>query len=370
MCDLCCIFVRKGGAASHKRGYLHKQLLRTVYSIAESALPEEKQEPSIPDPMAKNRFETTEVPSSVSGRGPDVAARDGISRILSAVSQTVLSCGSGDASQQVAMVKRGCRNLTVTFYDSEDTVLTKYPCAKANLAMRATLSAERLVFGVDATALTSALGSFGIVFFYFPHTGVTGSAKAVATSDQALLRGFFNSVHNVLKPGGEVQVALSTSPFYTAWNVQSLVPKGMVPKGKVPLDKAQFPGYVHRLTRGMGGRMKRVKDKNPVVFMFGFEHTELGLKEGTSHLQILGATVRLWLVPKDGPPSGAELERHVAHYLRSVRGDQAGLNVKQIFDMFPAELQRGLEVYSLRRCLHEMVGKGALQVALLKAHET
>jgi hypothetical protein len=145
----------------------------------------------------------------------------------------------------------GFRNPIVTFYDTvlhtEFEVTQKYPCAMANLVfLRGELGTKRLVFGVDATALNKNLGVFDIVFFYFPHTGVTGPQKTTQCSNQALLRGFFACVYKVLKPGGEVQVALSTSPLYTNWDIKSLVPEHMVVTSEVALNKIQLPGIGYR----------------------------------------------------------------------------------------------------------------------------
>ena len=148
-------------------------------------------------------------------------------------------------------------------------VLAKYPCAKDNLSLlRAKLGNDHLLFGVDATALKAVLGLFDIMFFYFPHTGARGAPEMVKRSNQHLLRGFFASVHSVLTTGGEVQVVLSTSPSYSDWDVKSLVPDGMIPKGEVAVNKVQFPGYVHRLTKGMTGKLKEVTEKEPKVFLY------------------------------------------------------------------------------------------------------
>jgi 25S rRNA (uracil2634-N3)-methyltransferase len=284
---------------------------------------------------------------------------NGISQILSILRKSLLSIGSGDASQQVAMLQSGIRNLTVSFYDTEAQLCAKYPCAKANLeTLRSGLGAERLLFSVDATRLCSTLGSFDIVFFYFPHTGVTGSGDAVRISNQALLRGFFGSVHNVLNPSGEVQVALSTSQFYLSWDLKSLVPSGMALVGEDPVDKGQFPGYVHRLTKGMAGPMKHVKEKCPKVFILG-----QGGEPSLESQEVARVTVQVWLTARKGLGfAREECQRFVVHYLRS---SDVPLTAMQIYSMFPCELREDLgfgtaHVPSITKVLRGMVHAGTL----------
>jgi hypothetical protein len=48
---------------------------------------------------------------------------DLVSEVLTAARRSILSIGSGDGSQQVAIVRSGHVNIVVTFYDSRDCVL-------------------------------------------------------------------------------------------------------------------------------------------------------------------------------------------------------------------------------------------------------
>ena len=53
---------------------------------------------------------------------------------VEAAGKSVLTLGSGDGSQQVAIAKAGHRRLTTTFLDSESQVRDKYPgTAPANI---------------------------------------------------------------------------------------------------------------------------------------------------------------------------------------------------------------------------------------------
>jgi len=80
----------------------------------------------------------------------------------------ILSVGSGDGSQQVAILKRGHRNLTTTFFDSHAEFLRKY--RKSLKTLKGAVG--QTLFEIDATRLHEyGLGKFDIVLFSNPHDG-------------------------------------------------------------------------------------------------------------------------------------------------------------------------------------------------------
>jgi hypothetical protein len=98
---------------------------------------------------------------------------DALTSIITASKRVILSVGSGDGSQQAAIVRSGHHNIISTFFDSEDMVTAKYPSAREDIAL---LHAKSTVlFGVDATKLHDhdvlKEKKFDIIIFTFPHTG-------------------------------------------------------------------------------------------------------------------------------------------------------------------------------------------------------
>ena len=186
---------------------------------------------------------------------------------LKSAATSILSVGSGDGSQQLAIVREGHINLCATFYDSRDEILRKYPLAASILEELKTKCKYSPVYNVDATKLQQykhTLGCFDLIFFSFPHTGVSNHLPESIKSNQDLLRGFLSSAHHLLNPGGQVQLTLKSGEHYARWNLQSVVKEvtGLQYDGCADLHKEMFPGYSHRLTRGMQGALKEVPDKN------------------------------------------------------------------------------------------------------------
>eukprot|EP00961_Rhodomonas_salina_P290352 3923403-Rhodomonas_salina.1 len=149
---------------------------------------------------------------------------DRLSTMLGSYKRRVLTLGSGDGSLEMSIVKQGHTNITVTFFDTREEVLRKYPHAKQHIEyLQSKLSSEKVLFGVDATRLSESnlnlnLGKFDLVLFYFPHTG-----DPTVSSNQALVRGFLGSVLSVLEEGGEVEMALKTTEPYSKWDILGLV---------------------------------------------------------------------------------------------------------------------------------------------------
>lgn len=134
----------------------------------------------------------------------------------------VLSVGSGDGSQQVAIQSSGHLNITTTFFDSEDTVLAKYSAARANIARLRRYDINHgdasVFFGVDATKLhTDARISdkkFDVIIITFPHTAAPNFAKDSIADHKRLIKEFMLSAQHVLKSSGDIQLTLKTTAPY------------------------------------------------------------------------------------------------------------------------------------------------------------
>ena len=188
---------------------------------------------------------------------------------IAAASKRILSVGSGDGSQQAATVRAGHSNLVTTFYDSKAEVLRKYPPATKTVAYLE--SHCQVAYEIDATKLqTYSLGMFDLIFFTFPHTGVPNDDPNNVTSNQSLLREFLASATSMLNPQGHIEVTIKSGVPYDRWQLPSLLQRecGLVLSDTQPLDKSLFPGYAHRLTKGMQGSLRKVKDTNAKVYTF------------------------------------------------------------------------------------------------------
>ena len=188
---------------------------------------------------------------------------------IAAASKRILSVGSGDGSQQAATVRAGHSNLVTTFYDSKAEVLRKYPPATEAVAYLE--SHCKVAYEIDATKLqTYSLGMFDLIFFTFPHTGVPNDDPNNVTSNQSLLREFLASATSMLNPQGHIEVTIKSGVPYDRWQLPSLLQRecGLVLSDTQPLDKSLFPGYAHRLTKGMHGSLLEVKDTNAKVYTF------------------------------------------------------------------------------------------------------
>lgn len=259
-------------------------------------------------------------------------AADPLTRLLEAADKTILSVGSGDGSQQAAIVARGHRNVTTTFFDSRAALLAKYP-QSAPASLRVLEGAARPpLFEVDATNLQSyGLGMFDICIFSFPHTGVPNNDPNNVASNRALLTGFLRSVQHVLKPDGQVQITLKTGEPYDRWELPRLLSDecDLHLTSTHPLDKSQFTGYVHRLTVGATGKMTQVRDKGAKVYSFerrqpaNAEPTVAQLPLSTSASVVIVALLHAAL-------SYAEVETMIGEVLHAARGEAESLSVLDI----------------------------------------
>jgi len=206
--------------------------------------------------------------------------QDQLSVTLTAAKKKILSVGSGDGSQQVAIFRSGHHNLVTTFYDSEKTVLSKYSTAKENINI---LQKDSIVlFNVDATKLHEderlKCERFDIIIFSFPHTGAPnfmrsfcGPSPVTIKENKKLIKQFLLSAQHILTDTGEIQITLKTSAPYDSWSFPKFFGDDkfqIEERSHHNLDTSLFPGYVHRSTKGEVQGVKSVKNGNARVFVF------------------------------------------------------------------------------------------------------
>ena len=188
----------------------------------------------------------------------------------------MLSVGSGDGSQQAAIVKSGHTNIVTTFYDSRPEVLRKYPNAADGLEFLE--SRSTVCYEIDATKLPSyKLGTFDLIFFTFPHNGVPNSEPDNVPSNKDMLRMFLSSAPAMLNENGCIEITLKTGLPYDRWQLPALLEDSFASiklLATETLDKSVFPGYVHRLTNGTQGVLAEVKDVGAKVYTFGVPGSE------------------------------------------------------------------------------------------------
>ena len=199
---------------------------------------------------------------------------DILTQCLRAAEKQILSVGSGDGSQQKGMVERGLRNIQVTFYDSKAVILRKCPNANAILEYLKKHCTHPPKYQVDATKLDQLFPaeSFDLIMFTFPHTGIPNNDPKNIESNQRLLRNFLKSASVVLKKEGEIQITLKNGQHYDQWKLPELLDQSMRLKFRSThdFDPSMFPGYQHRLTRGVSGNLKVVPNKDGAkVYTFG-----------------------------------------------------------------------------------------------------
>mmetsp|Transcript_46635 Transcript_46635/g.149824 ORF Transcript_46635/g.149824 Transcript_46635/m.149824 type:complete len:533 (-) Transcript_46635:44-1642(-) len=206
-------------------------------------------------------------------------SRDLLATIRSAKALRILEVGSGDGSHPLSFVDDlpDPKNLVVTCYDSRAGAEEKYPgidgpSAAANF-QQLEAKGVRLVFEVDATRLAAKdLGKFDVAMFFFPYTGVPTIRKKKCTqSHRSLISGFCKSIKDVMAESGEVHMALKTTDFYAAWNIEELIASaGMTKTDSFELKKDEFPDYAHRMTLGC----KIVPDNGAKVYLCEPSDTE------------------------------------------------------------------------------------------------
>jgi phospholipid N-methyltransferase len=174
----------------------------------------------------------------------DDDAVDTLERCLKFAKKSILSVGSGDGSQQAAILKSGHKNITTTFYDSRDRLLQKYAYAVDTIKFLESDKERPPKFGIDATKIDEyGLGKFDVIMFTFPHTGVPTSSPNNVSSNQHLLRSFLATAAKILKPSGEIQITLKSDEHYKQWQLPLLIEKesNVVFKRTHVMKKSLFP---------------------------------------------------------------------------------------------------------------------------------
>jgi Domain of unknown function (DUF2431) len=199
---------------------------------------------------------------------------------------SILSVGSGDGSQQRAIVNSGHARLQTTFFDTKSALLAKYPGAAEILATLEEKSVWVPLYSVDATKLhaNDGIGMYDVIMFTFPHTDLSNSDARQVESNQALIRDFLNSAQRCLKPGGQIEVTVKAGEFYDQWKVPLLLRRSketsLVYQGSHMMDMSRFPDYTHRLTKGSCGTFKCVNDlQGAHVHLFSRAVPDLKRKE-------------------------------------------------------------------------------------------
>jgi len=289
---------------------------------------------------------------------------DRLGRCLEHARVSILCLGSGDGSQQKAIVEQGHRNLTATFFDFKGRVLAKYPTARANLEFLE--KNAKVFYGIDATCLNEHAGVIGmhdIVSFSFPHTGVPNNDGGNVKSNQTLLKGFLGSVQHVLKPRGSVEVTLKPGVPYDKWDLRSLVAEstGLDMISTHPLKEANFPGYVHRLTKGALGTLQSVKHAGATVYEFGRSgETPAARTEPAANLSSLGGRILMVVVVVDVLTDEQIMSRAVEILNdEKSRGDSRLMDVLQIRRKFDEQGQP--DTRALNRALYALEASGTIE---------
>ena len=184
---------------------------------------------------------------------------DMLTSTITAAKRVILSVGSGDGSQQAAIVKSGHHNIISTFFDNEQAVIAKYGKAREHITLLREKSA--VLFEVDATELHShprlTKKKFDVIIFTFPHTGVSNFACGYSgpnpvsiESNKQLIRNFLKSAQHIIAHDGEIQITLKTSAPYNKWTFPDFVEYEIEPKSNHGFNAQLFPGYVHQSTKG------------------------------------------------------------------------------------------------------------------------
>jgi len=178
---------------------------------------------------------------------------------ITAAKRVILSVGSGDGSQQAAIVKLGHHNVVSTFFDKEQEVIAKYGEAQEHITLLR--DKATVLFEVDATELHShpqlAKKKFDIIFFTFPHTGVSnfaceysGPNPTSIESNKQLIKNFLKSAQYIIAQDGEIHITLKTSHPYDKWTFPDFAEYEIEPKSNHGFNAELFPGYVHKSTKG------------------------------------------------------------------------------------------------------------------------
>jgi len=204
---------------------------------------------------------------------------DALASTITAAKRRILSVGSGDGSQQAAIVQSGHHNIISTFFDSEKVVNTKYEASREHVKLLRAKST--VLFGVDATMLHEHADlkdkKFDIIVFTFPHTGVPNSSANSIDSNKQLIRDFLKSAQRLITSNGEISITLKTSAPYDKWAFPHFEQYEIESKSKHDFDSPLFPGYNHRSTNG---HVNIVNNGRAKTYVFGRKENHEDDKDG------------------------------------------------------------------------------------------
>lgn len=284
-----------------------------------------------------------------------MSSKDILTTCLEAVQKSILSVGSGDGSQQKAIVEHGLKNLQVTFYDSRAQLLRKYPPSKRTIVFLEKECKYPPRFRVDAADLDQLYpqNSFDLIFFTFPHTGISNNDPHCVQSNQRLLRDFLRSASKLLKPDGEIQITLKNGEHYDRWNLPELLNEafGLQLQSNQSFDRTMFPGYKHRLTNGMQGAIKEVPDrKGARVFVFGSSVNRVASSKDTDASTMLaGRLLTIFQPPLPKGWSDDNLWTELYLLLESFCAPGNVLEIRRRLDPTPDTRQLNRVLYAMER---------------------
>eukprot|EP00938_MAST-03A_sp_MAST-3A-sp1_P005450 g5450.t1 len=162
----------------------------------------------------------------------------------------ILIVGDGDLSFSCSIsnaTRRGAK-ITSTTYLTAEELLQVYGSSVIERRLKLLRSRHVIVRnGVDATRL-------GMSDCIFNNSSRADGQNSEMSKNQALLRQFFNTVHRVLCPGGEVRVTHKSKPPYCDWNIiEQAASSELEFQGCLAFDRVLYPGYTNRKARSGSG---------------------------------------------------------------------------------------------------------------------
>ena len=281
---------------------------------------------------------------------------DALTATIVAAKRVILSVGSGDGSQQAAIVRSGHHNLVSTFFDSEDMVTAKYPWAHGDIAFLRTRS--KVLFGIDGTKLHDHAHlkdkKFDIIVFTSPHTGLPNNAQGTSgfstetiESNKTLIRNFLISAQRILAQDGEIIITLKTSAPYDKWTFPDFAQFDIEPKSHHSFNAELFPGYTHRATRS---HVTFVNNGLAKSYVFSRKRTQSDTSndDDDSFFPSLAFKLTLRFLAVDD----RDIESHVNELLTSSLSSNSKYNVLDIRRLFPESIRP--DTRQLNRVLYHM----------------
>ncbi|KAL3913787.1 MAG: hypothetical protein SGARI_000481, partial [Bacillariaceae sp.] len=209
-------------------------------------------------------------------------------------------------------------------------------------------------YHVDATKIEKLYnpGSFDLIFFTFPHTGVSNNSSKNVSSNQTLLRGFLKAAAKLVRSDGEIQLTLKNGQHYEQWKLPSLLDKaaGLELQSTHKFNPKLFPGYKHRLTNGARGSLKIVPDKQGAkVYVFSSKTDgKESDKDSVDSLQLHGKLLTV-VEPSEQGWTDSELRAETIAILQSRQVPINVLEIRRHLDPIPDTRQLNRVVYGMEK---------------------